>query len=698
MKRISSIIIALSMTLLLCACSHKVNEDNANATDNSIQNTAATGDGVGYHIEYNALPAGMSVSSAQAAYGSSIYVAGFGAGDVLHFGKLSSGEFEEYPLPENIEYIHAITVSNDELWILAGNYPRYWKGSSDMLQHNEQSYYEVFLIGYDSSANITETITVDKQLTDGTRFISLRYYNGDYYILSPTGLYQISRDGLIKNSKVLENGEFLGQAVSEENYFICYLASTSDGNHDGINIDVLTYPQDFRFETFLYDNENNIIGIGVDSVGALFVNTESSITFAKPNSKEDVYNFRENGIMDSIYNEIIAFDDGYLLVRPSQSRIVKLVHGEINTERTVLHLWATAETGTLISLVENFNLSNPRYTIVVDTEYDLGPEAVRAEIMAGNGPDIYALVETLEFAEINSKFIFEDIYPYLDKSQTFSTKDFVPEVIKALELDGSLYVLPLDFSIWTLVKRTDLLADGELSDALNLPQVEDGSITIFPQSISQNDMFYWLSNMYLNNHMNNGRCDFNTEEYLAILNACSSIDAHEINELPSIYSVENIARLLRLIYLQDAYDDEYTFQSGLGSCLFASQSLAIANTSANKDGAWEFIEYALSADIEQTSDAAFPVLISKLNALLESGSTTGVWRYKTNQFEKLTSHSEKEITTLIETTHCALDQYSSLIEIMKEEAVKFFCGDRNIEETVQITQSRANIYLSEQYS
>lgn len=396
--------------------------------------------------------------------------------------------------------------------------------------------------------------------------------------------------------------------------------------------------------------------------------------------------------MDSIYNEIIAFDDGYLLVRPSQSRIAKLVHGEINTERTVLHLWATAETGTLISLVENFNLSNPRYTIVVDTEYDLGPEAVRAEIMAGNGPDIYALVETLEFAEINSKFIFEDIYPYLDKSQTFSTKDFVPEVIKALELDGSLYVLPLDFSIWTLVKRTDLLADGELSDALNLPQVEDGSITIFPQSISQNDMFYWLSNMYLNNHMNNGRCDFNTEEYLAILNACASIDAHEINELPSIYSVENIARLLRLIYLQDAYDDEYTFQSGLGSCLFASQSLAIANTSANKDGAWEFIEYALSADIEQTSDAAFPVLISKLNALLESGSTTGVWRYKTNQFEKLTSHSEKEITTLIETTHCALDQYSSLIEIMKEEAVKFFCGDRNIEETVQITQSRANIY------
>ena len=151
-------------------------------------------------------------------------------------------------------------------------------------------------------------------------------------------------------------------------------------------------------------------------------------------------------------------------------------------------------------------MSDPDYTLVIETEYDLGSERIRAEIMSGGGPDIYALAETLEFDGISGSTIFEDLYPYLEKSRTFSAGDFVPTVIKTLETDNSLYVLPLDFSIRTAVKRTDLLADGGLSAALSLPQVEDGSVSIFPQNVSQNDMFYWLSNMYLNDHMKNGKC------------------------------------------------------------------------------------------------------------------------------------------------------------------------------------------------
>lgn len=695
MKRITSVITALCIALLLCACSQK-GTDGSDVQDSS---GAATVSGVfGYHIEYDALPAGMSVTCAQTASGDSVYIAGFSSGDVLHFGKLSSGEFEEYQLPESIGYIHAITVCGDELWVLAGNCPRYWQGTSDMLQHNEQERYGLFLIGYDSGANITKIIEADSQLTDGTRFTSLRYYNGDFYILSRTGLYQLSGDGTLLNSRLLDGGQFFGQAVSTENYYVCYLSSAADGGQDGINIDVLTSPQDFGFETYLFDNENNIIGIGVDDAGAVFVNTESSLIYAKPALEGSIYSFSENGILDSIYNEIIAFDGGYLLVKPSQNRIAKLVYGEANTQKTVLRLWATAETGTLISLVEDFNVSDPDYTLVIETEYDLGSERIRAEIMSGGGPDIYALAETLEFDGISGSTIFEDLYPYLEKSRTFSAGDFVPTVIKTLETDNSLYVLPLDFSIRTAVKRTDLLADGGLSAALSLPQVEDGSVSIFPQNVSQNDMFYWLSNMYLNDHMKNGKCDFNTEEYLSILKACASISMKEDDGTPSIYSVENISRLLRLLYLQEAYGDEFTFQSGLGSCLFVSQSLAISNTSANKDGAWRFLEFALSSGASQTSDAAFPVLTAELSAMLDEGSTSGVWRYKTNTFEKLTPHSSEEIRSLIESTYCALDQYPPLIEIMKEEATKYFCGDRSVEETAQVTQSRADIYLAERYN
>lgn len=32
------------------------------------------------------------------------------------------------------------------------------------------------------------------------------------------------------------------------------------------------------------------------------------------------------------------------------------------------------------------------------------------------------------------------------------------------------------------------------------------------------------------------------------------------------------------------------------------------------------------------------------------------------------------------------------------KAAKYFCGDRSAEETVQVTQSRADIYLAERYN
>ena len=85
MKMITSVIAALCIALFLCACNQK-GTDGSDVPDST---GAATVSGTfGYHIEYDALPAGMSVTCAQT---DSVYIAGFSSGDVLHFGKLSSG-------------------------------------------------------------------------------------------------------------------------------------------------------------------------------------------------------------------------------------------------------------------------------------------------------------------------------------------------------------------------------------------------------------------------------------------------------------------------------------------------------------------------------------------------------------------------------------------------------------------------------
>ena len=48
-----------------------------------------------------------------------------------------------------------------------------------------------------------------------------------------------------------------------------------------------------------------------------------------------------------------------------------------------------------------------------------------------------------------------------------------------------------------------------------------------------------------------------------------------------------------------------------------------------------------------------------------------------------------------------LSNNSQLAEMRKFDflkATKYFCGDRSVEETVQVTQSRADIYLAERYN
>lgn len=48
-----------------------------------------------------------------------------------------------------------------------------------------------------------------------------------------------------------------------------------------------------------------------------------------------------------------------------------------------------------------------------------------------------------------------------------------------------------------------------------------------------------------------------------------------------------------------------------------------------------------------------------------------------------------------------LSNNSQLSETRKFDflkATKYFCGDRSVEETAQVTQSRADIYLAERYN
>lgn len=178
-----------------------------------------------------------------------------------------------------------------------------------------------------------------------------------------------------------------------------------------------------------------------------------------------------------------------------------------------------------------------------------------------------------------------------------------------------------------------------------------------------------------------------------------------------------------------------TQASGSGSILNASSEIAISSKSKHKDGAWEFIKYVISNNISEepvyiwdeskgeqvdtgkvayvTSSYALPVLKDQLQKLGTQATVPNTYidadgkeveqeniYYIGDQEVKISKITQAEVDMLIEyfETVTKMSRYDqSIVDIVNEETALFFDGTKSVDETASIIQSRASIYMSEQY-
>lgn len=119
--------------------------------------------------------------------------------------------------------------------------------------------------------------------------------------------------------------------------------------------------------------------------------------------------------------------------------------------------------------IAGFNAKNRKYRIMV-TEYEMDGEApnfrpssevvakFNTAILTGNPPDIIVAPGILSLDDYIAKGVLEDLYPYLDGDEELGGRSaLVSEVLRAYEVGGALYQMPLDFSISTVVGLTGTL-------------------------------------------------------------------------------------------------------------------------------------------------------------------------------------------------------------------------------------------------
>ena len=151
-----------------------------------------------------------------------------------------------------------------------------------------------------------------------------------------------------------------------------------------------------------------------------------------------------------------------------------------------------------------------------------------------------------------------------------------------------------------------------------------------------------------------------------------------------------------------------------GNVVMLTGGLAMTSSCKDKDAAWQFIRRILSDDYQSTGSWGYPITQKAYNAKLaqamkqdyetdDSGKQVPVARgsYAGPNGEEvsyyaLTQADADQINAVVASAAHTVSLDQRVTNMIDEEAAYFFKGEKTVDQTAQIIQSRMNVYVNEQ--
>ena len=340
------------------------------------------------------------------------------------------------------------------------------------------------------------------------------------------------------------------------------------------------------------------------------------------------------------------------------------------------------------------------------THYDYGEhERYIADLTAGNVPDL-VLFGTTPFVEypgldVNNEY-YDDLYKYIDADDTLSRDSFLPNLLEAMSRDGELKFLCRQVTIATFVARRSAVGDGHgllPSDYERILAENERYLSLFDTFVIKSsllDSVCIISESAFTDR-ENASCDFDNDYFRSLLEFCNSSPYDEFIDGQSVsigfenalLTPERISSVVRFNVMPGIYGDEPVFvgfPDGDMGCSYYICGLgyAIPAQSSNKEGAWADIKHMLSVEAQRYVTAGLPVILEAFELALEDGDVSEEMQCKALELLERTKYAES--------VHDA-----GLKEIITDSCQNYFDGTATLDDTVDIIQSRASVYMSEQY-
>lgn len=390
------------------------------------------------------------------------------------------------------------------------------------------------------------------------------------------------------------------------------------------------------------------------------------------------------------------------------------------------------------SAIIKFNKNSDKYRIVTKEyyteDYETGIAQFNSEVATGNNMDI------IDFSDLNSenygnKGILEDLYTYIEKDEDINLEDYYENIIKAYEVNGKLYSIPLSYSVNALVGRESVVGEGaawSLDEFLEKgSSFGDDSQLLY--ATTNNYILFSVGSQIINEMVDweKGECHFDSEEFIKLLEFAAKypneIDYSE--NMSSDFAMLRDGKIMANMATVSSVQDVQVYRQLLGEDVVykgfpnskntkltvcpTGRVLAIASKSENKEAAWEFIKSFLTEEYQAKEDLwDLPILKSAMDKKIEremkpeygtdeNGNQVEVPK-STYEFEDLSMelYAAKEedvklFKSIIEQIDTVGGVNTKIQEIISEEATAFFSGQKTAKEVADVIQSRVTIYVNE---
>lgn len=627
------------------------------------------------------LPGGLASLASACAAENGVYLAGAGADGAPMLGIWADGVYEPLDLSDGITEIESVFFG-DALSVLAR--------AGDAIQ----------ILHYEDSGVLTTELNGD--LSALGKDLYYAEFGGMAYVMDSNTIAEV-KDGQLTRGMEAEAAYLLFTAMqaAQDGLYIVQFSG----------LDLTTQLLKLNAETFALEPADvggvGIYGLGTTADGDVLVScTSDGREFVKTADEAELFDWSEPGIVSPGYTNLYELGDGSWLLFYRGQTSLELLEEKLLPPKNTLTLLTDLPRAELYTILNDFNRTSEEYRVEVIQfgEDGLTAELLRTQLIAGEGPDIFAFYDRSSLADLGANS-FEDLLVYLDADAEYGRDTLVPELLEAMCAQDKLDWLPYSFGISTFTAPSAYLPEPGFSFDEAKQAAAKAGLPLFPGWMTRDILWGWMSDFAVGQYMDleTGTCSFDSEDYISLLEECAAAAAEFGSDSAALYNsllqFELLQNLIRVSTISDNYGGAYAFvgapnETTNGSMFSPDLCFAISSASGNKDAAWQLVRSCLSDEHQQMNLTNFPASASVLDAMIDDAVENGVHYYE-YEYE-LDEADAAKLRGLISETQTVQDAYPAMLNIMAEDAAQFFAGQITAEQAAAYTQNRVSTWLAEQ--